>query len=151
MTTIRFQFTGEPEEAAVYELLIDAFEAENPDIRVQPRRSAARPTTSPSSSPRSPVTRLPTSSSSTSASTRSSCTRDAIEPIGPRLEELGVDLGDYYDQPIEAFTFDGELQCLPQNVSSLVVYWNRILFERAGVAPPTDGWTWDEFRQAASR
>jgi multiple sugar transport system substrate-binding protein len=30
-------------------------------------------------------------------------------------------------------------------VSSLVVYWNRGLFEKAGVPAPKDGWRWAEF------
>ncbi len=149
LTTVRFQFTGEPEEAAVYELLIDAFEAENPDVRVQAEVIGSKA---------DHLAKLVTSFAADEAPDvfllnyreySQFVTRDAMEPIGPRLDEAGVDLSEYYEQPIEAFTFDGELRCLPQNVSSLVVYWNRILFERAGVAPPTDGWTWDEFRQAA--
>jgi multiple sugar transport system substrate-binding protein len=37
------------------------------------------------------------------------------------------------------------LTCLPQNVSSLVVYYNRDLFRRFNVAEPRRGWTWTEF------
>ena len=40
--------------------------------------------------------------------------------------------------------------CLPQNVSSLVVYYNRDLFEAAGVPLPTAGWTWDDMTAAAA-
>ena len=32
------------------------------------------------------------------------------------------------------FRWDGEQMCLPQNVSSLVVYYNADLFRSAGVA-----------------
>ena len=35
--------------------------------------------------------------------------------------------------------------CLPQNVSSLVVYYNRDLFRRFEVAEPKAGWSWTEF------
>src|SRR5688572_17867190 len=41
--------------------------------------------------------------------------------------------------------WEGVLMCLPQNVSSLVVYYNRDLFRRFRVAEPTAGWTWTEF------
>ena len=37
------------------------------------------------------------------------------------------------------------LACLPQNISSLVVYYNQDLFTAAGVAYPPDSWAWDEF------
>jgi multiple sugar transport system substrate-binding protein len=71
--------------------------------------------------------------------------RGAVQPVGPLLEQAGVDTADYHDEPLRAFTYDGALQCMPQNVSSLVVYWNRELFSQAGVAAPKDGWTWEEF------
>jgi multiple sugar transport system substrate-binding protein len=149
VTTIRFQFTGEPEEAAVYDLLIDAFEAENPDVKVQAESygskgdQLAKLVSSFAGGEPPDVFLLNFREYSQFV------TRDAIDPIGPRLEDVDIDVDDYYAPPFEAFSYDGELQCLPQNASSLVVYWNRILFERAGVAPPTDGWTWEQFRQAA--
>ena len=75
--------------------------------------------------------------------------RGAVEPVGPLLEQEGVDLGDYYEQPLRAFTTAGALQCMPQNISSLVVYWNRELFAEAGVDAPSAGWTWEEFVETA--
>ncbi len=75
--------------------------------------------------------------------------RGAVEPIESLMTERGIDLGAYYEQPLEAFTFDGELQCMPQNISSLVVYYNKRLFRQAGLEPPRDGWTFGEFRETA--
>lgn len=76
--------------------------------------------------------------------------RGAIEPFERHLESNDVDLADYYPQPVEAFTFDGELQCMPQNISSLVVYYNRTLFRRAGLQRPDPEWSWEDFAQIAS-
>jgi multiple sugar transport system substrate-binding protein len=45
---------------------------------------------------------------------------------------------------LEAFTFDGVLTCLPQNVSSLVVYYNRNLFREARLPEPQPGWDFFE-------
>ncbi len=45
---------------------------------------------------------------------------------------------------MDAFKWQGEQLCLPQNVSSLAVYYNRDLFEKYGVAEPPAGWTWNE-------
>lgn len=75
-----------------------------------------------------------------------------------RFAESGVvapaDLGpldreDFYAPAVDAFTFDGTLLCLPQNVSSVVVYLNPELFDRAGVALPRPGWTWAEMLEQA--
>ncbi|WP_433003070.1 ABC transporter substrate-binding protein [Kribbella sp. CA-294648] len=71
--------------------------------------------------------------------------RGAVAPVGPLLDQQKLDRGGYYEEPLKAFSYRGELQCLPQNISSLVVYWNRTLFRKAGIAPPKAGWTWAEF------
>jgi multiple sugar transport system substrate-binding protein len=39
--------------------------------------------------------------------------------------------------------------CITQNISSLVVYYNRTLFGQAGISYPADDWTWDDFLAAA--
>jgi multiple sugar transport system substrate-binding protein len=41
------------------------------------------------------------------------------------------------------------VMCVPQNLSSLVVYYNRDLFDRGRVPRPTEDWTWDDFLHAA--
>ena len=71
--------------------------------------------------------------------------RGAVAPVGPLLDKQGVDRGGYYEEPLKAFSYGGALQCMPQNISSLVVYWNRALFRQAGVTPPKANWTWAEF------
>ena len=53
---------------------------------------------------------------------------------------------DYYPQPIEAFSFNGQLLCLPQNASSTVAYVNPSLFAKAGVPLPKAGWTLDDMK-----
>jgi multiple sugar transport system substrate-binding protein len=75
----------------------------------------------------------------------------AIDPVQPHLDRSDVlDEDDFAEVSMDAFRFDGEeLTCMPQNLSSLVVYWNRDLFEAAGVPAPEAGWTWDDFLAAA--
>ena len=60
--------------------------------------------------------------------------RGVLEPLAERLESSDAfEESDFYPEPLEAFRWNGELTCLPQNVSSLVVYYNRDLFRRYGV------------------
>ncbi len=55
-----------------------------------------------------------------------------------------------YAQATEAFTYDGDLACLPQNASSSVAYVNEALFAKAGVPLPDPAWTWDDLRSTAA-
>ena len=76
--------------------------------------------------------------------------RGALAPVGPRLRASDVlEHGAFYRQPLEAFELDGELQCMPHNASSLVVFYNRDLFRQAGLKDPRPGWTYAEFIAAA--
>jgi multiple sugar transport system substrate-binding protein len=147
---ISFGFWGDQAEASAYEAIAAAFEERYPGVDVQieyvPNASDF-------------YTRLATGYAAGLAPDvflinyrryGQFAARDALVPIGPMLassETLNEE--DYYPQPLEAFQFNGELMCLPQNLSSLVVYYNRDLFDAAGVPYPKDGWTWDEFLTAA--
>jgi multiple sugar transport system substrate-binding protein len=77
--------------------------------------------------------------------------RGVLEPLGPRARAgTALPLEDFYPQALEAFqAADGEQVCLPQNVSSLVVYFNAGLFDAAGVPRPREGWTWGDALAAA--
>jgi multiple sugar transport system substrate-binding protein len=78
--------------------------------------------------------------------------RDALEPIGPFLDSSSVlSEEDFFETAMTPFRWDGEQTCLPQNVSSLVVYYNADLFRDAGVSLPVRGWSWDEMVDAAER
>ena len=64
-----------------------------------------------------------------------------LTALGPAMTASGQFHEDeFYTPAIEAFRYQGELVCLPQNVSSLVVYYNRALFRHAGVPYPAPGW-----------
>jgi multiple sugar transport system substrate-binding protein len=79
--------------------------------------------------------------------------RGAVEPIADRLASSEVlHEEDFYETAMAPFRFDGTNQmCIPQNASSLVVYYNADLFEAAGLDPPAAGWEWERFVQDAVR
>ena len=146
---VRVQVSGEPEEVAVYDTLAATFERDNPGADIELVKVAdkddhlAKLTTSFAAGDPPDVFLVNYREYSQFV------TRGAIEAIGPHLDDAGLDVDDYYPQPLDAFTFDGELQCMPQNISSLVVYYNRALFKRVGVSFPREGWDWAEFRTTA--
>lgn len=68
--------------------------------------------------------------------------RGVLEPVQRYLEGSDAfERQDFFPQALDAFTFDGVLTCLPQNVSSLVVYFNKDLFQEIGLEGPPEGWT----------
>ena len=148
--TITIQVSGEPDETAVYDLLLEAFERTHPGIDGQ---------VVPVAKKSDHIAKLVTSFAGGNPPDvfvlnfreySQFVTRGAVLPLGERLAGAGVDVADYHQPSIDAFTFAGDLQCMPQNISSLVVYWNRALFRAAGVDAPEPGWSWADFRRTAA-
>ena len=143
---ITVQVSGEREETAVYRAARRAFETDNADIKVNLVEIAEKD---------DHLTRLATSFSAGEPPDvflvnfreyTQFVSLGGIEPLDGYLDEVEIDLADYYPAPVEAFTFDGALQCMPQNTSNLAVYFNTDLFADAGIDPPFEGWSWEEFR-----
>ena len=147
---VTFGFWGDPAEASAYEAIVAAFEEQNPGIDVQIEHV-------PNATDF--YTRLATGYAAGLAPDvflinyrryGQFAARGALTPVGPLLASSEViSEEDYFPEPLDAFRFGGELMCLPQNLSSLVVYYNRDLFDAAGVPYPEAGWTWADFLAAA--
>jgi multiple sugar transport system substrate-binding protein len=145
---IQVQVSGEPEETAVYSSIADQFMKANEGVDVEvvevPEKDEHLARLATSFSGGNPPDVFLVNFREYSQFV----VRGAVEPIEDHLED--VDLSAYYEPPLEAFTYEGALQCFPQNISSLVVYYNRALFEGAGLKRPKPGWTWEEFRDTAA-
>ena len=63
-----------------------------------------------------------------------------LEPIGEWAEWDAYD-----DNTIRALSWKGKLYAVPRDVSNLVVFYNKDLFDKAGLEYPTEDWTLEEF------
>jgi multiple sugar transport system substrate-binding protein len=167
-TTVRFAFFGTDVEQQAYRRLIDAFQAEHPGIVVEAvGKASGDPSLATGARPQGSRYQpwLETAFSDAQAPDvflisyqrfRAFVARGLVEPLGPYLAASSVlRAEDFYPAALDAFRHedlpDDGLGGLPQNASSLAVYYNPDAFEAFGVPLPTDGWTWDEFAAAATR
>jgi multiple sugar transport system substrate-binding protein len=63
--------------------------------------------------------------------------------------EYPLDMSIYLPGVLEPGQVNGQQYLLPKDFSPLAVYFNKKVFDEAGVDYPEDGWTWDEFRETA--
>jgi multiple sugar transport system substrate-binding protein len=143
--SISFLIFGDPAEINAYRTLIKSFNEEVPDIDVQLIEASDREDL---------IARLSTSLAGGAPPDLflmnyrfygQFAARGALEPLAPYLEDSDAfQEDDFYTEALDAFRWKGELTCLPQNISSLIVYYNRDLFKRFGVPPPRDGMQWNE-------
>lgn len=60
-----------------------------------------------------------------------------------------VDLSPIAPALLQAFTYDGSLYAIPKDFDTVGLWYNKALFDAAGVAYPDDSWTWQTLRDAA--
>lgn len=147
---ISFMIFGDAAEKAAYEQLVAAFEERHPTIDVTlnhiPGQSDYRQRLGVDFAAGTPADVVLLNYRRYAAY----AARGALEPLGPYLERSTLlKQADFYQEAITPFIWEGQLMCIPQNLSSLVVYYNRDLFRAAGLADPAPDWTWDDFLAAA--
>lgn len=57
----------------------------------------------------------------------------------------------YYQEIIQQFRRDGQCWGLAKDFATLVLYYNKDLFDKWEVPYPKAGWTWDEFLETAKK
>ncbi len=85
-----------------------------------------------------------------------------LEPLDARLAEDtqastpdAIDLGAFYPSTVAAFRYDGKrngvgtLYGIPKDFTTVGFYYNKDIFRKAGVPFPKDDWTWDDYLSAA--
>lgn len=76
--------------------------------------------------------------------------RGALLDLGPLAEgDAGFSADIFYPRAYDAFKYDEQQYALPATFSTVVLYYNKDLFDQAGVDYPTADWTWDDAVTAA--
>lgn len=67
------------------------------------------------------------------------------------LDDAGIDAADYPQALIDLYTFDSKLYGAPKDFDTVALWYNKELFDAAGVAYPTAEWTWKDMQDAAAK
>lgn len=126
--------------------IIAAFEKQNPDISVNIQLTAYT----------SYFTKLQVAASGGQAS-------DVFWMNGPNfqlyasngmlepLTDLHPTLSDYPSSLVKLYQYHGTQYGVPKDFDTVGLWYNKKLFDAAGVAYPTANWTWADFNNAAAR
>lgn len=68
-----------------------------------------------------------------------------------KVKAPSVNWNDFYQSAREASTVDGKVVGVPALIDNLSLVYNKALFAKANVSPPTQDWTWQDFRDAAKK
>lgn len=149
--TLTWAFWGSPEEAVSHKLVADAFMKEHPEIKVETWNE-------PWDNYFTKIQALWASGDSKTVPdiaflwpTPKYAAEGVLENLDSYIQKSGYDLNDYWPGLLESAKYNGSVYGLPRDIESNVLYYNKELFDKAGVAYPDETWTWDNLLAAAEK
>ena len=146
-TTIKFCMWGSMNEKYNF---IKSFEEKNPDIKVDlmiiPEDSYSEKINSMIAGNSAPDVIL-----SWECDINRFAKNGAIVQLDDYMEESGLDVGGLIPAVQDMTKMNNGTYGLPWSYASEILYYNKDLFDAAGVEYPNDEWTWEDFRDAANK
>lgn len=78
--------------------------------------------------------------------------KDLLLDLNPLIKaDTTFDSSIFYPRALEAFKYQDMQLGLPASFSDVVLFYNKDLFDQAGVSYPSADWTWDDAIEAATK
>jgi multiple sugar transport system substrate-binding protein len=77
--------------------------------------------------------------------------RDVLMPLEDFVARDNFDLNIFWPQAVDGSRYQGSLYALPRDMSNVILYYNKDMFDAAGVPYPDENWTWTELLEAAQQ
>jgi len=77
--------------------------------------------------------------------------KGAFIPLDDCIKQNNLDLSGYLPGLLDPGKVNGKQYLLPKDYTPVGVYYNKKIFDAAGVPYPKDGWTWDELLSTAQK
>jgi multiple sugar transport system substrate-binding protein len=75
----------------------------------------------------------------------------SVVDLSSVVKKPSVNWQDFYPGERKVTTVNGKVIGMPALVDNLAIVYNKALFKKAGISPPSASWTWDDFRAAAKK
>lgn len=155
--TLRFAVYGSPGVVSAYRQLARAYTTQHPEVTLKVEAAADAVTAGDQLDRAFAAGRPPDLFLTQQTALPALVEGDRVQPVDALLEQRGVQFGDQYQRlGLEAFAAKSALQCMPNDVSPYVVFYNKRLIVprllgQPDETPPTPerGWTWEQFTAGA--
>lgn len=130
---------------------IEGFEKANSKIKVKYTKMADSTTTTANTllTSGAPIDVIPTYSTDDS---RTRAANGMYQSLDEYMKADKIDFAKTFGKAVDKLeTVNGKHYAIPYGISTYGLYYNKALFDKAGVPYPNDNWTWDDLRAAAKK
>lgn len=72
-------------------------------------------------------------------------------PLDDYISKDSYDMSAFPDSLVGLYNIEGKQYAIPKDFDTNAVWYNKKMFDEAGVPYPTDDWTWDDFVETARK
>ena len=138
-TSVQFASWGSKSEVDILKPILSDFEKENPDIKIDFMHI-----------PQNYFQKIHLLFASNTAPDVIFINNLYLPIYANLLEEMNAP-DNFYPQALQALSWEGKLYAIPRDISNLVIYYNKDLFDKKGIKYPTENWTFEEFLITAQK
>lgn len=149
---VKVAFWGSPEEIAIVEGALAAVKVQNPDIEIRLEHTPF------SGYPSKILTRVAGGAAPDIIATEVNmfvafASKDVLADLNPFMQnDTSFSKNDFFPQVMDRFTVNGQLLAIPRDTAPFAcVFYNKDIFDKAGLAYPKDDWTLDEMLETAKK
>ena len=62
-----------------------------------------------------------------------------------------IDMENYYDGIVKLYQSNGKQYCVPKDIDTIALWYNKTIFDEMGVPYPDDTWTWADLKENAKK
>ncbi|MDD2970992.1 MAG: sugar ABC transporter substrate-binding protein [Lachnospiraceae bacterium] len=62
-----------------------------------------------------------------------------------------LDMSKFPKEIVEIYNYDGKQFAVPKDYDTIALWYNKTMFDEAGITYPDDTWTWDDFADACKK
>ncbi len=130
---LKFSTWGSASEMAILKPIIRDFEKQNPDIKIELVHI-----------PQNYFQKIHLLFASNLAPDIIFINNLNLPVYAKHLEPLKIDKNQYYQQAVNSLSYNSNILAIPRDISNLVIYYNKDLFDIAGEPYPDNTWTLDD-------
>lgn len=149
VTTIKLALWDYDVDGSVYPEIIAAFEAKYPDIKVEPINSSNADYETKLTTMMAGGDDIDLYFAKSNTSYPTMVLKGYAMDLNGLIQENNYDLTPYGTVLNQHYEIDGGLYALPFRTNDWVIFYNKAMFDAAGVDYPTNDMTWEQFRETA--
>lgn len=147
--TITYNFWGNTDEAKNIQTIVDNYQKTNPNVKVNIVYSDwtnywTKLQTQFASGSAPDVFAM-----STTMYLKQYASKGWLANMSELAERDGLDMSKYYQAAIDLNSYNGVLYSMPQDINTIIMAYNKDLFDKANLKVPGDDVTWDEILEDA--